>query len=153
MGHAVTGLIASPETLQSFARAHKLHEPIPLEQGVALLPLRDEDIDLFISPPQTGWVGGFNYLSEQLIQKLSDASSEGPVLYFETEYFGGIGSQGAAVFNSGAIAFGPKSSEGGAINDALAFLGVQVAPGSFDAFESVGLHRHRHTEDWLESEA
>jgi hypothetical protein len=96
-------------------------------------------------------VNGFTYLSEQLIRELKIASSHGSLVYFETEYFGGNGAQGAAVFREGELIFGPQSGSFGPINQALAVVGVRVVPPASDEFETAGLHRHRHTEDWLGS--
>jgi hypothetical protein len=152
MGHFVTGLIAKPNLLGSFARRHSLHDPVEIAQGLAFLPLRDQDIDSFLAPPHTGHAEGFTYLSEQLQAELAAASDDGDILYFETEYFGGAGAQGAAVFSKGALFFGPRSAEQGPINEALRVLGVS-AGSKRDEFEAVGLDRHRHTEDWLESAA
>lgn len=153
MGHFVTGLIAKPRALSAFAERRSLHGPVPLALGLALLPLRDDDLDSFLRPPMTDHSAGFTYLSHQLRQELAAASADGPLMYFETEYFGGTGAQGAAVFEDGQLVFGPASAEFGPINAALAAMGVQVAAPARDQFETVGLHRHRHTEDWLEDAA
>ena len=40
-----------------------------------------------------------------------------------SEYFGGTGTQGAALFRRGAMTFGPERSDSGAINRALAGMG------------------------------
>jgi hypothetical protein len=151
MGHFVTGLIAKRDPLVSFALKHALRGPIPLTQSFEMLPLRDEDIDSFLAPPLTGQPSGFNYLSEQLVQELTAASVDAPIMYFETEYFGGVGAQRAAVFAGGALVYGPASAESGPINEALTVLGVVVTPPAADAFDTVGLGQYRHTEDWLES--
>jgi hypothetical protein len=148
MGHFVTGLIAKPKLLASFAQKHSLHEPIELAQGFAILPLRDEDIDSFISLPMTGQPEGFTYLSEQLLRELMLASKDSEILYFETEYHGGTGGQGAVVLSNGEIAYGPQSAEGGPINEALRIIGVKVGS-AHDEFEAIGLDQHRHTDDWL----
>lgn len=153
MGHFVTGLIAKPEALSAFAEKRSLHGPVELTAGLALLPLRDDDLDSFLSPPLTDHAAGFTYLSQQLRQELAAASVDGPLMYFETEYFGGTGAQGAAVFEDGRLVFGPASADFGPINAALALMGVQVVAPAHDQFESVGLHRHRHTEDWLDAAA
>jgi hypothetical protein len=149
MGHCVTGLIAKTALLETFARERNLHAPTALAQGLCLLPLWDTDLDKFLVPPLTGYVNGFNYLSEQLIRELKIGSSCGSLMYFETEYFGGDGAQGATVFREGELIFGPQSASLGPINEALAILGVRVVPPACDEFESVGLHSHRDTEDWL----
>ena len=70
-------------------------------------------------------------------------------MYFETEYFGGLGLQGAAVFQVGDIAYGPKAAKFGPINEALALLGVRTPASELDEFQTVGIGRYRSTADWL----
>src|SRR5258706_104374 len=106
MAHCVTGLIATTALLETFAREHGLHAPVRLSQGLGLLPLRDTDLDKFLVAPLTGHAQGFNYLSEQLLHELKIGSSCGSLVYFETEYTGGYGTQGAAVFRDGELLFG-----------------------------------------------
>lgn len=150
MGHCVTGLIARAEILQPFARDRSLHSPVPLYADLVILPLRDRDLDSFLKPPLTGYPEGFTYLASSLVQELLAASAEGNLMYFETEYFGGAGSQGAAVFRAGKFAYGPKAAVAGPINEALALLGVPSSSSGVDAFQTVGLGRYRWTADWLE---
>ena len=148
MTHIVRGVIADSQLLRSFAQVHSFNGPISLAGDLALLPLRDEDIQSFSVAPREP-VHDFECLTAEFVEVLCALSRAGSVLYFETEYFGGAGSQGAAVFRDGSIAFGPESADIGPINKALAFLGVCVAPPARDQFETVGLHRHRTVEAWL----
>jgi len=150
MGHIVTGLVAKLEVLELFAHRQSLRPPVPLPTGFALVPLRSEDIDSMLKPPLSGYPQGFNDLSEQLMLKLAEASIGCMLVYFETEYFGGSGSQGAAAFRDGSLVFGPKTGEYGPINEALALLGVQVAAPAQDEFQTIDLQRYRRTDDWLE---
>lgn len=149
MGHHLIGMIAKPEVLEAFSARFGLHKPLELNQGFFLLPLRDEDIDSFLPPQQTDHFDGFVYLSSQLSACLSEASKVGPLLYFETDYFGGAGKQAAAVYMRGTIAMQPTSAWRGPINDGLRMLAVAVSPGSKDEYENIGLAKHRHTEDLL----
>lgn len=87
--------------------------------------------------------------ASSLVQELLTASMGGSVMYFETEYFGGAGSQGAAVFRSGEIAYGPKAAEVGPIIEALELLEIRTSAQGADAFQTVGLGRHRQTVDLL----
>lgn len=151
MSHFVTGLVANSETLDAFASKHRLHVSVPLSQGLSLLPLRDSDLDSFLAPPLTDYAAGFTYLSRQLTDVLVIASCSTSLVYFETEYFGGTGAQGAAAFINGSLVFGPISAEIGPINEALALLGAVVISPAHDEFESVGLHRYRSCDDWLEA--
>ena len=150
MTHAVTGLIATPTILEAFARERSLHRPIALTGELAILPLRDVDLDSFLVAPCTHDIEHFQYLSRQLIDLLRRTSHQGPLMYFETEYFGGIGGQGAAAFQDGEVTFGPQWGQIGTINQALRLLGVRVEPPAYDEFDMVGLGRHRRTERWLE---
>lgn len=149
MGYSVTGLVARGELLRHFSAKYGLHAPINLTEELAILPLRDDDLDSFIPAPQSGHTSGFIYLSEQLTAVLRSASADGAVLYFETDYFGGTGSQGAAVFDNGSCVFGPEVGEIGPINRGLRLLGVTARSLGYDEFEAVGLNRHRYTADWL----
>jgi hypothetical protein len=148
MGHFVTGLIAEHSTLDTFAKEHFSHAPIALEQGLAILPLREQDI-IALAPDATEVPKGFTYLSEQLSSTLAKAAESTTIVYFETEYFGDLGGQGAAAYINGALAFGPKADRIGPINEALRLLGVTVKAGCRDEFETIGLERHRSTRDWL----
>ncbi len=87
-------------------------------------------------------------LPNELTDILSTLSAFCPLLYFETEYFGGMGRQVAIVFKDGAIAFGPAKNEIGPINEGLRLLGAK-RKASNDEFDSIGLGRYRYTNDWL----
>ncbi|MDO8331687.1 MAG: hypothetical protein Q7T36_14570 [Fluviicoccus sp.] len=149
MGHCITGLVAAPSVLTKLSRHHPLPAPVPLNQGLAFLPLRGIDLDAFLQQPQDGFPEGFNYLSAQLIDRLLTASRLGPLAYVEMEYFAGAGIQGAAVFRDGKLLMQPVSAGIGPVNLALGLLGVRVAGDQQDAFEAIGLYRHRHTEEWV----
>lgn len=87
-------------------------------------------------------------------------SCHGPVAYVEAETFAGVGVQAAAVWHDGSMTLGPLVWDSSApaadtrqpadlpINVVLAALGVVPIP-PMDAFDTLGLGRHRFTEDWL----
>ena len=143
MGHHLTGLVATSEVLSSFAREHGLRTPTPLEQGLALLPLCDDDLDAIASGPHTDGTCGFVHLSGQLAEVLRRASSAGTIVYFETDYAGGAGRQAAVAYGHGSVAVPPSVGTRGPINGALRAVGARVLEPASDEFEAVGLHRHR----------
>lgn len=67
--------------------------------------------------------------------------------YIEAEFFGGEGMQVSMVFENGKIISDAVVSKN-AINLALQFLGVTKSS-SFDEFETLGLGKHRDTEQWI----
>jgi hypothetical protein len=151
MGHHITGLIASQTTLAGLDAPFAKQPRFALAEGLGFLPLDYENLDDVVGHYAGGAVGKFENLTPKLIALLEKTSESCVLAYVETEYFGGTGGQSAVVFRQGKIVFGPTSAEGGVINEALGLLGVQASPDHFDAFESVGLQRHRSNEDWREA--
>jgi hypothetical protein len=149
MTHIVTGLIARQGLLAPIAQSWLLSSPIGLVQGFELLPLQENEIGrIFGSSTLSSIAEDFGSLSKELIEGLMNASTNALIMYFETEYFGGEGGQGAALFHEGRVTF-IQSARIGPINRGLARLGVRVVTPAIDEFQSIGLDRHRSTEDWL----
>jgi hypothetical protein len=149
MAHCTTGIIAKEQVVKELSAQFGLHKPIALSQGFALLPLRKSDIGSFISTGLKDYAEGFEYLSSKLSDCLTKASLAGAILYFETEYFGGVGTQGAAVYENGICIMLPTTAEYGPINKGLALLGVEILSDKNDEFASIGLDKYRLTEDWI----
>jgi hypothetical protein len=78
------------------------------------------------------------------------------VAYIEADYFGGVGTQTAQVWDGGKMALGPlhlaegepSPTTGTPISQALRRLGATKG-NHVDEFAAVGLGRHRDTDDWL----
>ncbi len=123
--------------------------PLPLEPRLAVIPLLDEMVDA-TEWPEPGELPALDHadlLLPGVHRWLLDASKDGLIGYIEAEYWAGIGAQhawgwrnGQQVYPVGALAD---------VNGLLALLGVVRNP-SDDEWDTVGLGRHRHTEDWLE---
>jgi hypothetical protein len=147
MGHRVTGIIGRSTVLETMSREHSLSPPVALIPGVALLPLNEVDLSAFQTALSDD--DSWQYLSAQLLEQLLRWSRHGSLMYFETEYFGGLGGQGAVVAEDGKLAFGPRWAQIGPINEGLRLLGVSIESPAQDEFETVGLHLHRETAGWL----
>lgn len=150
MTHEVEGFILrGTHPLKQHGRLRSLVRA-PLDQGFVLVPLTEalvEEIGGASGALATNPHPVFRSMSVALERLLCDLSADGPVAYVETEYWGGEGHQAAAVWTDGSSIFGPEKQDIGPINAALEHLGAS-AEGARDAFEAVGLHRHRLTDDW-----
>jgi hypothetical protein len=122
---------------------------IPLVDGLSLIPLDDDALDS-VAADYSQTADGFSYLSPSLAAFLAEHSSHAALVYFETDYFGGDGTQAAVAYRDGHPLSPTPSSGDGAINRALGCLGI-TPNGAFDAFAYVGLSRYRHTSDWIEA--
>jgi hypothetical protein len=137
MGHYITGLIARREVLGRLGGAFAVQPCFALEEDMAFMPLERENLDEVTGLHTENAMDEFYYLTDRLIELLRSASHAGETAYIETDYHGGYGGQGAAVLRDGEIIGAPEWGEGGAINRALAKLGVTPRPG-LDAFDTVG---------------
>jgi hypothetical protein len=149
MGHCVTGIISSSPAVDSILRGSPGLVAVPLVDGLSLIPLDDDALDS-VAADYAQTADGFTYLSPSLAAFLADHSQHAALVYFETEYFGGDGTQAAAAYRDGHALSPTPSSGDGAINRALECLGI-TRHGAFDEFDYVGLSRYRHTSDWIEA--
>jgi hypothetical protein len=152
MGHLITGIITRKSDAKSIAAKIPFKQFHNLNQNFVIFPLTDDLIDMHIPSPQRFKFKQFTYLSEELINILSQASSGKLITYIETEYFGGEGVQAAIVFENGKIIFGPKQADIGPINNALKKMGVSKEPACRDEFESIGLASFRSCDEILDDE-
>lgn len=156
MGYDLKAVIADARALSVAARDLPAAQLTSIRQGLPLMPMTD---DLFDSVADGSGAGdlGFWRLPGGFEKTLAAWSAAGPVAYMEAEYFGGVGEQRAAVWDGGTIVLGPLHVaecqplpvDGSPISQALRRLGV-VASAGMDEFSTVGLDRHRHSEDWID---
>lgn len=135
--------------MDSILRSSPCLVAIPLVDGLSLIPLDDDALDS-VAADYSRTADGFTYLSPSLAAFLTEHSSHAALVYFETEYFGGDGTQAAVAYRDGHPLSPTPSSGDGAINRALGCLGI-TPNGAFDEFAYVGLSRYRHTSDWIEA--
>jgi hypothetical protein len=146
MGHRITGLIARREVLTRLNDPFAGQPCFSLAKGLAFMPLDRQNLDEITGLDAGKAVGDFSYLTGRLIELLRLASRVGDIAYVETDYHGGFGEQGAAVFRDGEMIGHPDWREGGPINDALSKIGVTHGTEAIDAFEAVGLPAFRSNE-------
>ena len=128
----------------------------PLTEGLHIVPLpRDGTI---VPRAESSDGDPMLLLTADVEAVATEVSRRGRIAYIEAEFFGGLGVQASVVWDGGAVVHGPllreypgeNPSQPGVdpINTALEALGV--APTGADAFDTVGLGRHRTTEEWRE---
>lgn len=122
-----------------------------LSEAWVLVPVTDElhDALLVRFPAPIGRpYSEFWKLSASLVEFARAMSIDGAVVYVETDYFGGVGTQASIAWRSNRVVYGPSKFDD-SINDALSTLGVSAGL-SADEFQQLGLQRHRHTTDWFD---
>lgn len=162
MSYELQALIGTRELLTLAAAEVPAARVVPLAQGLALIPVTSAVLAALQGDGGvrgSGGGAGFGWHSDGFELRLAAWSKAGPIACVEADYFGGSGTQRAAVWADGGIALGPLTigefepspAEGTPISRALRRIGARTEEGRVDEFESVGLGRHRSTGGWAES--
>lgn len=150
MTHVLCGLILPAQDASNLSAEWNGLPFVALHAGLTLIPLSETALDsLFRFNAESSSFEGFVYLDAEMLDGLKAASSGRRLAYVETDYFGGVGGQGAVMIEDRHILFGPDWAEIGPINSVLAYFDLPERKNGMDRFDQVGLGRHRRTEDWL----
>lgn len=152
MSHSLTAFIAKRPVLVALARSmegasfYRLKHP-----DFLVLPITDDVFDRVVELKGPGSLVAVEFwgLTNNLAQLACDASALGLVAYIETDYFGGVGTQGAAVWKHETLLQEPATGTKGTINLALRTIGLAADIG-LDEFDTLGLGQVRHTSDFEE---
>ena len=130
MAHSIRAIIVGPATLAGMRGALPGVLPAPLRQGFVAFPIEADFVDALVAPgPATcDDDAGFQLLTGPFRDFLRQLSRLGPLAYVETDYFGGVGEQGAGVFADGTTLMEPEWGRRGLIERALKRIGVRRGP-------------------------
>src|ERR1700722_1644902 len=113
MAHAVNAIIVGIALKEAILGEIPGARAITLKKGFCLVPITDELFEVLASrSPDMKEISSesFRKFSGPLERVLESASLRGPVAYIETEYFGGTGTQAAAVWLDGRLLMPPAKA-------------------------------------------
>ncbi|MEV7022623.1 hypothetical protein [Kitasatospora sp. NPDC093558] len=158
MSYELQALIGPLELLTVAAAEVPVARVAPLAQGLALIPATPAFLSAFRSGGDEGKSdggAGFAWHPEGFELRLAAWSKAGPIACVEADFFGGTGTQRAAVWSDGRLELGPLTSafepfapDGSPISRALRQLGARAEGERTDEFDAVGLGAHRSTDGW-----
>ena len=121
---------------------------VDIGQKLSLIPMTEDLFDQINELNDTISIDSFEYLTENIENKILHAISERKFSYVEAEYFGGEGGQIAIIWQNNKrqriFSYGQDR-----INQVLKSFGVIANKGQ-DEFDTLGLGRHRATNKWEE---
>ena len=120
---------------------------VSLHQGYGMIPLTTHIRKEYDLPPFP--LTGKEPLPEQIAEWGIRLSTTGFFAYIEAEFFGGVGTQGSALWLEGQMIEKPWVGEY-AINIPLREMGVDKGD-YVDRFAALGLGRCRSTDEWVEA--
>jgi len=151
MGHSISALVCKPSN--EIDRAAEFDLPVIPSGEFVIIPLDASHNDDWQEKLELPMVGGDSVLilDTAFTHHVANILADSNYAIIETDYFGGIGSQTAAVYskNSRTPLFSAPREDGYAINTALKLIGVKRMLG--DEFQTLGLNQHRSFEDYFES--
>jgi hypothetical protein len=147
VAYCLHALIGPTEALRTVTHSH-LRPPVELDSGFSLMPIDDERLD----EDEAIYPSDIDAMQTHLHDAVAPASRGTVIAYVVHETFGGgPPDSGAVVWSDGLVVYeewvedAPREIEPTAL--ALRLIGVVAEPG-IDEFDTIGLGRHRMTEDW-----
>ena len=144
MGHMIRAIIGKENVIRSISERRVNAEMISLTQRSALIFLNDslfDDISETVDPKNTCNYPHLYFLSDPVICFLKEHSAGAQLIYIETDYFGGYGTQAGVFFENGEMKYGPTDGNG-TVNHLLKLLGVKRHLFK-DEFDTLELYRYR----------
>lgn len=149
--HHVSAVIGTAQPIDELRLRLGTVRIVALPQSMWLLPVTTEVLRAAGAGEN---IRGLRDATTALVRVLEAASTGGPLVYVETEYFGGAGHQAAMVVRDGQCASMASTDEEAPIGDdakpistALRTIGVERGA-AYDEFDAIGLGRFRSTEQW-----
>jgi hypothetical protein len=156
MVHYIFAVVATTALAEDIAAQGGSHHMAPLGDDLTIVAFDEEQLETLSGGPLESCAAGFDCFSARLQNRLARASGDGDLIYLETQYSGGSGAQGAALFRTGAQIWCEHElstkpiTRNSPINRALRELGI-VASTKLDEFDTVGLSRFRTLSDFAGS--
>ncbi len=144
LGHMIRAIIGKENVIQSITEHWIYAEMIKLPQGYALTFLNDylfDDIEELCDLKNTRNYPHLNYLTDSVIYFLKEKSLNGQLVYMETDYFGGYGTQAGVFFENGEMKCEPMYGDD-TVNHLLRLLGVRKHLLK-DEFDTLELYKYR----------
>lgn len=151
MGYQLQAIICKDKLSNIITHEYKSAGRVHLKDNLYIIPFTQNFYDEVNQYSESNHFDKFEYLNERLFNFLSQKSLIEPIAYVEADYFGGTGGQSAIMFEKSKIIIDIRYTDTGygAINSVLKEFGISKENNN-DEWDTVGLLRHRKTEDWLE---
>lgn len=147
MGHSIRAVIGKRADVQKISE-DRLCKVIELPQDFCMVPLTIKLLEDMEELPELSCedpcseLDGFDRTVKEILEQYSFRTK---LAYIETDYFGGVGTQGGVLYENGCEACPPRVGEG-TINALLKELGARHRPGT-DEFDSLELGKYRHIDE------
>ncbi|MBJ6367504.1 hypothetical protein L3X37_02735 [Sabulilitoribacter arenilitoris] len=148
MGYTLKAYLGKTENLNSILERFSEAQIVDLKHGFSLIPMTEELFDEINNDEASAGISTFEFLDKKMEQKTIELVGDKEIAYVESDFFGGKGGHIGIIWKNKQCVFLGKFKKG-TMNKVLKKLGV-IRTLLKDEFETVGLDKNRHTEDWIE---
>ena len=148
MGHYLKAFIGHKESLTPILEKYESANLVCLSNDMLMIPMTDELFDEINNLDSSSEILSFQFLTDNIEKKTLELIGNKKLAYVESEFLGGQGGHIGMIWNNGERAFVGALNKN-TMNAILKRLGVGRTVLK-DEFETIGLYRHRQTEDWIE---
>lgn len=150
MAHCIQVIVASTAVAEAICALFPQLRRVTAPEGFSILPIDANFVYIATKTRPQQCTETFMLLTDKFRSFLRGLSRVGPLAYLETEYFGGAGGQGAAVYSNREVKLEPAWQDFGIINQALGLIGVKASKGR-DCFDTMSLCNYRSIDDLIEA--
>jgi hypothetical protein len=148
MGYFLNAFLGQINNLKRIESKFKKAKVVPLTTEIALIPMTEDLFDEINNYRNENHIEKWELLTTDVENEILKLIGNEKLSYLEVEYFGGEGGQSGIVWKDGKRVF-EVSFQQEVVNEILRQFGVVKDKKLRDEFDTVGLGRHRNTEDWI----
>ncbi len=148
MGYILRAFIGKKTYLTSIQVKYTSSKLVDLNHEISMIPMTDELFDEMNKMIITPGILSFKFLTENIEKITLQLIGNHELAYVESEFLGGQGGHVGIIWKNGKRNFVGHFKRN-TMNEILNKLGV-IKTSFKDEFETIGLNKHRHTEDWIE---
>jgi len=148
LGYTLKAYIGKEENLNPILEKYSESQKVNLNGGISMIPMTEELFDEINEMKSSSGISTFEFLTENIENKTIQIIENREIAYVESEFFGGQGGHIGIIWKNGKRDFLTESDKS-SMNKILKKLGVNKSLLK-DEFDTVGLAKNRHTEDWIE---
>jgi hypothetical protein len=152
MGYNLNAFLGRSDELKNIERRFRTSKIVQLTSDIALIPMTGELFDEINNYRTGNDIGKWQFLTSNVEKDILGLIGDDMVSYIEVHYFGGQGGQRGIIWRKGTRIFEMEFQQD-VVNAVLRQFGVIKEKSKKDEFDTVGLGRHRNTEDWIEEVA
>jgi len=148
MGYFLNAFLGQVDTLDKIERKFNSAKVVSLTTDIALIPMSENLFNEINNYRGENAIRKWEFLTTDVEDVILALIGNDKLSYVEIEYFGGEGGQSGIIWKDGKRIFEIEFQQE-VVNAILREFGVEKEEKMRDEFDTVGLGRHRNTEDWI----